>query len=184
MCGYRRSNNSRTKYFLFFFFSSIADTHIYRYMINEFIYKNIKMSGSVFYMKSHEALYKKLNVLGETCFDLITFCQDERIDLRNVLDWLFIPQLWGFWERFGSFLQIIYLFHILGNLFKTNLIAQEYHLQQHTPIKSKLIYNFIFLCVECENSMVFSGLRKVARWFYITVIISAAEIQPTFVTFI
>ena len=29
-------------------------------------------------MKSLEALYKKLNLLGEIWFDLITFCQDER----------------------------------------------------------------------------------------------------------
>ena len=29
-------------------------------------------------MKSSEALYKKLYLLGEICFDLLTFCQDER----------------------------------------------------------------------------------------------------------
>ena len=42
-------------------------------MINEFIYKYIKMSRSDSYMKSPKALYKKLNSLGEICFDLITF---------------------------------------------------------------------------------------------------------------
>ena len=40
-------------------------------MINEFIYKYIKMLRSGSYMKSPEALYKKLNLLGEICFDLI-----------------------------------------------------------------------------------------------------------------
>ena len=43
-------------------------------MINEFIYKYIEMSSSGSYMKSLEALYKKLNLLDEIYFDLITFC--------------------------------------------------------------------------------------------------------------
>ena len=42
-------------------------------MINEFIYKYIKMSRSSSYMKNPEALYEKLNLLGEICFDLIIF---------------------------------------------------------------------------------------------------------------
>ena len=46
-------NLLRQLLFVFFFFiRSIADSHIYRNMINEFIYKNIKMSRSGFYMKS------------------------------------------------------------------------------------------------------------------------------------
>ena len=48
------------------------------------------MSRSDSYMRSPEALYKKLNLIGEICFDLITFCQDERTCV------IFVRQLWDF----------------------------------------------------------------------------------------
>ena len=46
--------------------------------------KYIKMSRSDSYMKSPKALYKKLNLLGEICFDLKTFFQDERTCVMNL----------------------------------------------------------------------------------------------------
>ena len=51
----------RAEYFLFFSFYWINYrlTYIDMYMINKFIYKNIKMSRSGSYMKSPSALYKK-----------------------------------------------------------------------------------------------------------------------------
>ena len=77
-------------FFFFFFIESIADTHIYRYMINEFIYKYIKMSKSGSYMRSLEALYQKLNLLDEICFDLITFCQEERTCVMYLSEFLYL----------------------------------------------------------------------------------------------
>ena len=40
-------------------------------------------------MKSPEALYKKLNLLGEICFDLITFCQDERTCVMDLSEFFY-----------------------------------------------------------------------------------------------
>ena len=85
--------------FLFFFIESIADTHIYRYMINKFIYTYIKMSRSGSYMKSPEALYKKLNLLSEIYFNLITFCQYERTCVMYLSEFLY-PS----YGVFGSYL--------------------------------------------------------------------------------
>ena len=44
-------------------------------------------SGS--YMRSPEALYKKLNLLGEICFDLITSCQYERTCIMYLSEFLY-----------------------------------------------------------------------------------------------
>ena len=55
------------------------------------------MSRSGSYTKSPEALYKKLNLLGEICFDLITFCQDERTCLIYLSKCLY-PSYRVFWE--------------------------------------------------------------------------------------
>ena len=68
-------------------------------MLNEFIYKYLNMSRSGSYMRSPGALYKKLNLLGEICFDLITFCQDERTCVRYLSEFLY-PN----YEIFGSYL--------------------------------------------------------------------------------
>ena len=63
--------------------------------MNEFIHKNI-ISRSGSYIKGLKPCPKKVNVLSEICFHLITFCQDNRINLCNVLLQLFVPQLLGF----------------------------------------------------------------------------------------
>ena len=66
-------------------------------MTNEFIYKYIKISRSGSYMKSPGALYKKLNLLGEIYFDMITFCQDERTCVMY-----FSESLYPYYGVFGS----------------------------------------------------------------------------------
>ena len=68
-------------------------------MLNKFIYKYIEMLRSGFEMESHEALYKKLNLLGEICFDLITFCQDERTCVMYLSEFLYLS-----YRVFGSYL--------------------------------------------------------------------------------
>ena len=68
------------------------------------------MSRSDSYMKSPEALYKKLNLLGEICFDLITFCQNERTCAMYLCEFLY-PSLQGFWE-------LIYTPNLLPFLFR------------------------------------------------------------------
>ena len=57
------------------------------------------MSRSDYYMKSPEALYKKLNLLGGIYFDLITFCQDERTCVMYLSEFLY-PR----YGIFGSYL--------------------------------------------------------------------------------
>ena len=47
------------------------------------------MSRSGSYMKSPEALYKKLNLLGEIYFDLITFCHYKRICVMYLSEFLY-----------------------------------------------------------------------------------------------
>ena len=47
------------------------------------------MSRSGAYMKNPEALYQKLNLLGEIYFDLITFCQDERTCIMYLSEFSF-----------------------------------------------------------------------------------------------
>ena len=52
--------------------------------MNLFI-KIYKFRSQVLTLKALKPCPKKVNVLGEICFDVITFCQDKRIDLCNVL---------------------------------------------------------------------------------------------------
>ena len=47
------------------------------------------MSRSGSYMRSPEALYKTLNLLGEISFDLITFYQDERTSVMYLSEFLY-----------------------------------------------------------------------------------------------
>ena len=51
-------------------------------------------------MKSPEALYKKLNLLGEICFDLITFCQGERTCVMYLSEFLTpVVGFFGAWKK-------------------------------------------------------------------------------------
>ena len=54
------------------------------------------MSRSDSYMKSPKALYKKLNSLGEICFDSITFWQNERTCVMYITQVLYITQIMYF----------------------------------------------------------------------------------------
>ena len=58
--------------------------------------KIYKFRGQVLTYKALKPYAKKVNVLGEICFDLITIRQDKRINLCNVLVQLFVLQLLGF----------------------------------------------------------------------------------------
>ena len=57
------------------------------------------MLRSGFKVKGLKPRTTKLHVLVEIQFDLATFCQDKKIDLYNVLVWLFVPVI----RFFGAF---------------------------------------------------------------------------------
>ena len=61
------------------------------------------MSRSDSYMKSPKALYKRLNLLGEICFDLIIFCQDERTCVMYLSKFLYLS-----YGVFGSSIYKVY----------------------------------------------------------------------------
>ena len=70
------------------------------------------MSRSGSYMKSPEALYGKLNLLGEICFDLITFFQDERTCVMYFSEFLY-PSYGVFGSYLASFCKAFIIFLVL-----------------------------------------------------------------------
>ena len=107
-------------------------------------------------MESPEALYKKLSLLGEICFDLITFCQDERTCVMYLSEF-FYPScgVFGSLEKIEKKIIVTIIKNIVRvprcpcfDATTTSLKSRRHELRHPTPLSEQKTENKIQLTVD------------------------------------